>query len=172
MEQDNNLKIVCISDTHTNTKNLKLPKGDILIHSGDFTYNGSLKEVIDFNDFLGKQRQFKNIIVIAGNHDISFDTDNYEQKFELKKYKNEKYFNSKYIKSNLTNCIYLENSSVELFGYKFYGSPYTRKSYDWGFQKDNQYEMKKNWQKVNFNIFIKIYLYFKIKEKGVLLRNK
>ena len=31
------MKIVCISDTHEKHKQLDLPKGDVLIHAGDFT---------------------------------------------------------------------------------------------------------------------------------------
>ncbi len=37
------IKFVCISDTHTKTKDLKLPPGDVLIHAGDFSF-GALEE--------------------------------------------------------------------------------------------------------------------------------
>lgn len=36
-------RIVCISDTHNCT--VKLPKGDVLIHAGDLTNQGSYSEV-------------------------------------------------------------------------------------------------------------------------------
>jgi hypothetical protein len=36
-------RIVCISDTHNST--VKLPKGDVLIHAGDLTNQGSYSEV-------------------------------------------------------------------------------------------------------------------------------
>lgn len=36
-------RIVCISDTHNST--VKLPKGDVLIHAGDLTNQGSYAEV-------------------------------------------------------------------------------------------------------------------------------
>jgi hypothetical protein len=37
------MRIVCISDTHAQQSNLKIPAGDILLHCGDFTdfYNSS-----------------------------------------------------------------------------------------------------------------------------------
>lgn len=35
---ENELKFVCISDTHG--YNIPLPPGDVLIHCGDFTKNG------------------------------------------------------------------------------------------------------------------------------------
>lgn len=36
-------RFVCISDTHN--RNIALPKGDVLIHAGDMTNNGSYAEV-------------------------------------------------------------------------------------------------------------------------------
>lgn len=43
------MKIVHISDTHSQHRQLtRLPDADILVHSGDFTMNGSELEAIDF----------------------------------------------------------------------------------------------------------------------------
>ena len=50
----------------------KLPDGDILIHAGDFTRCGHLSEVREFNAWL-KSQPHKHKIVIAGNHELSFD---------------------------------------------------------------------------------------------------
>lgn len=36
-------RFVCVSDTHNTT--VKLPKGDVLIHAGDLTNQGSFSEV-------------------------------------------------------------------------------------------------------------------------------
>ncbi len=36
-------RFVCLSDTHNQT--IKLPKGDVLIHAGDLTNQGSYSEV-------------------------------------------------------------------------------------------------------------------------------
>ena len=49
-----------------------IPDGDILIHAGDFTRCGHLQEVRDFNTWLGTLPH-KHKIVIAGNHELSFD---------------------------------------------------------------------------------------------------
>lgn len=38
------VRFVCISDTHNQT--LRLPKGDVLIHAGDLTNQGTFSEVI------------------------------------------------------------------------------------------------------------------------------
>ena len=54
-----------------------LPKGDVIIHAGDFTSIGGIKEVKDFRDWFGSL-PYKYKIVIAGNHDLSLDKGWYE----------------------------------------------------------------------------------------------
>lgn len=66
------IKIVCISDTHNKHNEINLPEGDILLHAGDFTYQGSKEEIKEFNNWLGKQK-FKHKVVIAGNHEFGLD---------------------------------------------------------------------------------------------------
>ena len=44
------MRVVCISDTHEKHKQVKLPKGDVLIHAGDFTWIGKEKPTLDFLD--------------------------------------------------------------------------------------------------------------------------
>ena len=65
------IRIVCVSDTHTNTA-VDIPTGDILIHAGDLTNLGNVGELqaqIDWLDSLG----FEHVVMIAGNHDSYFD---------------------------------------------------------------------------------------------------
>lgn len=56
-------RIVCISDTHNQTP--KLPKGDVLIHAGDLTNQGSYSELKKTVEWLEKA-DFDAKIVIAG----------------------------------------------------------------------------------------------------------
>jgi Icc-related predicted phosphoesterase len=135
----NKIKIVCISDTHTFHKNLNLPSGDILIHSGDFTFKGKREEIQDFNNFLQAQN-FKHKIIIAGNHDLTFDEERYN------KIPNE--IKPKEAKEILTDCIYLENSGIELLGYKFWGSPMTPTFFNWAFMKCRGKEIDKYWKMI------------------------
>ena len=65
------LRIVCISDTHGLHRGLVMPKGDILIHAGDFSLFGRDEDAIDFNDWLG-ELDYEHIIVVEGNHDASY----------------------------------------------------------------------------------------------------
>jgi len=71
----NKQRIVCVSDTHGRHRGISLPRGDILIHCGDFTDTGQAKQVKDFTKWLLEaktQLGFSHVVVIAGNHDITF----------------------------------------------------------------------------------------------------
>ncbi len=61
-----------ISDTHSHHQHLTLGSGDVLIHCGDFTRQGSLEDTEKFAHFMSKQA-FDYKIVIAGNHDFCFE---------------------------------------------------------------------------------------------------
>lgn len=99
--------IVCISDTHGHHRELTMPKGDILIHAGDFTLfgrdnprnsTGNVQEndnpLQDFNDWLGSL-DYKYKIVVNGNHECNA------------KYKNR-------AKELLSNGILLVNDALEI----------------------------------------------------------
>jgi 3',5'-cyclic AMP phosphodiesterase CpdA len=58
------VRIVCISDTHNQTP--KLPAGDVLIHAGDLTNQGSYTELKKTVEWLEKS-DFQAKIVVAGN---------------------------------------------------------------------------------------------------------
>jgi hypothetical protein len=74
--------------------------------------HGTHKEIEQFDNYLESLTHIKYKVVIAGNHDICFDS----------AFKNKDYID--YSKSLLKNCIYLQDESVNLFGYKIYGSPW------------------------------------------------
>lgn len=97
------MKILHLSDTHGLHHWLRdLPEADVVVHSGDFTMNGSEEETIDFiNWFCDLPHPHK--IFICGNHD-------------------ECLFGA--ILSGLDSDVhYLCNSGVEIDGVKFYGVP-------------------------------------------------
>ena len=122
------MKIVCISDTHTKHSSLLLPKGDVLIHCGDFGNEGSLKEAQLFFDWFDKQK-FSYKIAIAGNHDLLFTKKVQEEVKKIQK-----------------SCIYLQDEVFSLNGVKFYGSPWQPQFPEWGFFLNEGEEMKKKWQ--------------------------
>lgn len=67
-------RFVCISDTHNCGGAFSLPKGDVLIHAGDLTNQGSYAELEKAIKWL-EATDFETKIVVAGNHDITLDRD-------------------------------------------------------------------------------------------------
>lgn len=127
------MKIASVSDVHGHIRELEFPPADFLVCAGDLLKNCSwnqredgwlqLKELVDFNDFLGElksQGLYKEILVVAGNHDFCFE--HHPQK----------------CRNILTNGIMLQDEAVVLGGpsgelIKFYGSPWQPWFYDWAF---------------------------------------
>ena len=106
------VKVVCISDTHTNTQDI--PNGDVLIHAGDLTNAGTVKEVQAQLDWLAGLPHREKIL-IAGNHDSYFDAKSRKDEDKGKKL-------------NFRSLHYLENKAITLKfkgGRKlnFYGAP-------------------------------------------------
>lgn len=66
------ITIVCVSDTHGTQP--PLPPGDVLLHAGDLSVWGSLAEIQEQLNWLDAQPHAQQV-VIAGNHDLLFDTD-------------------------------------------------------------------------------------------------
>ena len=62
-------RFVCISDTHNASPAdgaFKLPKGDVLIHAGDLTKQGTRKELRKALDWI-QSADFEAKIVVAGS---------------------------------------------------------------------------------------------------------
>jgi len=73
------MKIVQISDTHGLHRRITdIPEGDVLVHCGDFSHNGTEEEVLDFlNWFIELPHPQK--IFVTGNHDLClWDADGIE----------------------------------------------------------------------------------------------
>ena len=66
------LRLVLISDTHMQHRKLVMPKGDVLIHAGDFTNKGRVKDIKEFDSWLG-ELDYAHKIVVFGNHDTETD---------------------------------------------------------------------------------------------------
>ena len=125
------MKFVAISDTHCRHLNVKLPKGDVLLHAGDISYKGKKEEIVDFLLWFAKL-PFKHKIFIAGNHD-----------FYLEK---EKETN---IQSLIPEgVIYLNDSEIVIDGIKIWGSPVTPWFFNWAFNRKRGKEIKKHWDKI------------------------
>lgn len=97
------MKILHLSDTHNCHHRLReLPEADVLVHSGDFTMNGSEEEALDFLKWFC-DLPYNHKVFISGNHDDCL-------------YGAE-------IRGLDKNVHYLCNSGIVIEGVKFYGVP-------------------------------------------------
>ena len=117
------MKILHISDTHTNHDKINIPSDiDIIIHSGDFSNKKDIerneKEVLEFIDWFASL-DAKHKVLVAGNHDTSIQA---------------RLVTPEQIKNR--GIIYLENASVKIEGLLVWGSPYTPLYSDWAFMQD------------------------------------
>ena len=61
-------RFVCVSDTHNGSPlngSFKLPKGDVLVHAGDMTNQGTYSELSKTIDWI-ERADFEVKIVVAG----------------------------------------------------------------------------------------------------------
>jgi len=67
-------RLVLISDTHGQHKEVSIPDGDILIHCGDLASYGKEHEIIHFGIWM-RTLPHKHKILCPGNHDTLFQKD-------------------------------------------------------------------------------------------------
>jgi len=132
-QKADSVRFVLISDTHNRTDELNLPEGDVLLHAGDFTNIGRPSEVDQFNDFLGREKhKFKHVIVICGNHELSFDPDGCDAGF-IRLDEETRKIDHRHLKEKLTNCTYIEDASINVMGFNIYGSPWQPEFHKWAY---------------------------------------
>jgi len=125
------MKIVAASDIHNRFPGLRLPPGDVLVIAGDSTGRGTLPEISLFARWMDDQ-DFTHKIIIAGNHDWAFETQNTLARDIFKK----------------IGVHYLENSEVVIDGFKFWGSPWTPWFFDWAFNSPSPEHIKRFWDTI------------------------
>eukprot|EP00756_Hemistasia_phaeocysticola_P050998 Hpha_TRINITY_DN26182_c0_g1::TRINITY_DN26182_c0_g1_i1::g.155308::m.155308 len=139
-------RVVCISDTHNEHSTFVLPKGDVLIHSGDCLTESGLRHVLRktgtgkkgewreivsvrplgvelfrrFAEWFGAQ-PFRVKVLVAGNHDLVIQGLGKEAVQEML---------DKYTTHGQT--VYLEHSEQSFGDLRIFGSPYA----NWGSHND------------------------------------
>lgn len=157
----NTLRFVCVSDTHLHGRNPHgrkapnvldepLPAGDVLVHAGDFTMLGRVAEVQAFDAWLAAQ-PFKHKLVIAGNHDLTFEPETYAETAaahngRLRAGDVEEV--SQAARSALRSATYLEDSGVDIQGVRVYGSPWQPEFYDWAFNLPRGPALAEKWSRI------------------------
>ncbi|MGY5849084.1 metallophosphoesterase [Salegentibacter sp. F14] len=124
------MKLVCIGDTHNKHREITMPKGDVLIHVGDFTEAGTKPETLEFLEWFIEQ-PFKHKIFISGNHDFFMEKSGLSN-----------------IKRLPSNIYYLEDDGIEIEGVKFWGSPVTPGDGTWAFNRERGKEIRKHWNMI------------------------
>lgn len=151
----NIVKLVFVSDTHeSHDWDKQIPPGDILVHTGDLTMMGRPAELSAFAEkFIALPHP--NKILIAGNHDLSLDEHlttvmraQVDEKFPSLKEVDIPLLKQNFIKQLTEKGVtYLEDSSAQVQGISFYGSPYTPKMHLWAFQKERS-ALGQIWEKI------------------------
>ena len=122
------MRIVCLSDTHNCNNLIDVPDGDILIHAGDATIQGTIHEIVLFDEwFSNLPHKYK--VFVAGNHDWLFET-----------------YNSHARKILSDKIIYLQDASVKIEDLKIYGSPWQPRFFDWAFNLNRGAEIAEKWK--------------------------
>jgi len=128
------MKIICISDTHCRLRKVKVPKGDLLLHSGDLTFRGDIQEISQELQELGRiAKNFKHgCVFICGNHDFLGE-------------RNPTLMKQMALDHGLT---YLDHSSVEIEGIKIFGSAYTPEFCNWAYNVPRGAPLKAKWAQI------------------------
>lgn len=128
------MKIVCISDTHSQHRGLELPEGDLLLHAGDVSRIGKRSEIEDFLAWFAAQPH-QHKVFIAGNHDYFFEREA-----------------AGTIAAILPgNVHYLNDSGVEIEGVHIWGSPVQPWFHDWAFNRKRGADMRTHWDLIPDN---------------------
>lgn len=140
-------KLVFISDTHNRHEKLEIPPCDFLIHTGDLSVRGTLKELRAFLKWFSA-RPAKYKIFIAGNHDFILDLDHRSCLIDQEEHRQ--------ILEEVASLgiVYLNDSGVELEGVRIWGSPVQPWFGDYAFNRQRGEEIKKHWDLIPEDIDI------------------
>lgn len=110
------MRLALLSDTHEQHDKFIIPECDVFIHAGDFTMNGRIDKIQEFNKWLSKvPAQHK--LVIPGNHEVGWDAAGV---FALQE--------------QISNAYVLVDSGITLNTIRFHGIPWTPTfGYGWAF---------------------------------------
>ena len=138
------MRIVAISDTHSMHRKINVPKGDVLVHAGDFSSHGLYHEFEDFVVWLS-ELPHKYKVFIAGNHDRCMEG---LAELRAQGFSGQGAINAMPKTGRIKSAEgihYLFDSTVTLMGKKFYGSPWQPEFCNWSFQAPRGIGMANKW---------------------------
>jgi Icc-related predicted phosphoesterase len=154
-------RCVAVSDTHGRHDAIfraleRLPAFDFLIHGGDFSTIGRPDEISAYAAHLqALHTRFPGMrsVIVAGNHDILLDGENYESGRHLRQR-----FHARVaatmtpaeaaLRLRKSATLYLENTNGTLDGVHFFGSPDSPEFHDWAFNVARGGELRSRWSKI------------------------
>uniref|UniRef100_A0A7S3ARR8 Calcineurin-like phosphoesterase domain-containing protein n=1 Tax=Haptolina ericina TaxID=156174 RepID=A0A7S3ARR8_9EUKA len=143
------IRFVCVSDTHGRAlRDVQMPEGDVLLHAGDFSMTGRPEEVSAFAAWLSSQ-PYRRKIVIAGNHDLTFDEASYAQTYS--RFGHPRQFDTSACRKMLEEAEgveYLYDSSTSVDGVTVYGSPWQPEFGSWAFNLERGEPCRQRWQQI------------------------
>lgn len=133
------MKILCLSDTHGYHRKLDpLPEADVVVHSGDCSQLGNVRQTEDFLDWF-QNLPIRHKVFIAGNHDIGL----------FQHWQTLQQDAAQPLSLELGEIHYLLDDSVTLDGVKFYGSPWQPEFCDMAFNLPrNGVELDQAWSRI------------------------
>lgn len=147
-------KLVFISDTHEQHHTLNIPLCDILVHCGDATGVGRVDRLESFNAWARRLKKLgtaKEVIFVAGNHDVLLD----KSHPAVKRDDRTRRLHRMAVEA-LDSVIYLKDSEATIDGLRFWGSPWTPRFFDWGFQLNSEYHAREVFSRIPLGIDVLI----------------
>jgi Icc-related predicted phosphoesterase len=126
------VRLVHISDTHLRHKQITLPDGDILVHSGDALVRGGVDELKRFAEWWNALPHRVKVYV-PGNHDWAF----YHQEILAS--------------DMLVNTHSLVHRALEIEGIRFFGSPWQPDFCYWAFNLPRGDALRRKWRDIPLN---------------------
>jgi predicted phosphodiesterase len=150
-------RFVCISDTHSLAEKAwkveDIPEGDVLIHAGDFSNIGLPSDISLVSQWISRLPH-RHKIVIAGNHDLTFDEHEYPRSL-WQRFNHPEAYDCSALKDMLRGAAtYLEDSEAVVDGIRIWGSPWQPWFHDWAFNKQRGADIQEKWDLIPTGIDI------------------
>jgi Icc-related predicted phosphoesterase len=123
------MRVVCLSDTHSLHSAIDVPEGDLLVHAGDLTGNGSMRDARVFDQWLGRLPH-RHKVVIAGNHDWLFEREPQQAQ------------------RTISQAVYLQDEALTIDGLKLWGSPWQPRFMNWAFNLPRGPALREKWRQI------------------------
>jgi Icc-related predicted phosphoesterase len=108
-----------------------IPPCDVLFHCGDMSNRGEFSIYADLNRWLTTVPA-THVVIVPGNHDTTFESDEDV---------------SRHFFTRPNTTILIDQGAV-VAGLKVWGSPVTKRFYDWAFNRDPGEDIQRHWDRI------------------------